>query len=350
MKNSTRLFIGAALLTGSLTMQAAPKADLLGAPILGGLFYQWETETTLIANQYYTFDVAETIEFKQMSTDLSFANPNSASFLGDVVYLFNMGSYTILNPVTGEVIEENTPFMIGEEAVNPIVNSSTYDPGTGKFYMIYWAVDGSWAKALLSFDPDTREIVEIGHLSDPGFPLSMAIAPDGYLYSIKSGFNSLMKIDKETAECTEVGTQIIPTYFSNAGGHAVCSAVTADSKMYTVGNTDSGKTMLVCTDIATGEGEIVAWMPDKERFMGLYVYGYQDPGNDTRVSEINSTSCTIRTERGLISAEGFGDTRIDVLSLDGRTVATSVSSIEANVPAGVYIVRAGNRSFKTIVK
>lgn len=246
------------------------------APILYGIFHDWANNSALEAKELYSFHAAEVPNFQREIPKVTFMDAVTASFLDDKLYCFNVGTVNVIEVKTGKILHEDLPLKVGDEALVPLKDSSVWDPATGKFYMLYWSIDGTFSKALLSYNPKTGAIEEIGNLSDWGFTLTMAISPEGKLYTIMFGdpTSSLVEIDKTTAQCTTISDDIFEgDSLYNYGLHSVASTFDfSDGMMYVVGGSNKDNQNYVYRiDPKTGKGVKIGKMPEQMQFIALSV-------------------------------------------------------------------------------
>lgn len=159
--------------------------------------------------------------------------------------------------------QEMTPLEITDWNLSYLTTDMAYDPTSGKIYGCSMNADGSGTFNLSTMDVSTGKQTPVAPLMQM---CAMAVDNDGTLYGIGQTDGKLYKIDKATAELTEVGhTGVQPSEnqqsatYDAANGVMYWSAYTADGgALYTV-------------DTATGAATLVSMYPDKAEMIGIYV-------------------------------------------------------------------------------
>ncbi len=70
----------------------------------------------------------------------------------------------------------------------------------------------------------------------------------------------------------------------------------------------------------------------------------------SRVNIIDETVAKVDAGKGVLSVTASGNETVTIYAADGTVVTDTIGSVEINLPAGVYLVKIDEKSFKTIVK
>lgn len=144
-----------------------------------------------------------------------------------------------------------------------ITTDMAYDPASGKIYGCSMNADGSGTFSLSTMDVATGRQTPIAPIMQM---CAMAADENGTLYGISQSDGVLYKIDKATAELTEVGsTGVKPSPNQQSATYDTSKGV-----MYWSAYTDNGGE-LYTVDTATGTATLVSVYPDKAEMIGIYV-------------------------------------------------------------------------------
>lgn len=196
--------------------------------------------------------------------------------------MFSVGKLAIMDATSGEITQQDTPIQLDGADISPL-HAATYDPSTGKIYMVYWKPD--YSKGLCTIDPET---FEVAHLCDmPGYTLSIAAAPDGKIYFMNYP-NSLYSLDKTTGENTLISSNAKPEGgkgYLNRTASQTAAFDWSTGQMYLANLTADWNTHLTKIDPVTGKAVNVADFPGSERMVGLFI-PYADPATPGFASKI----------------------------------------------------------------
>ncbi len=70
----------------------------------------------------------------------------------------------------------------------------------------------------------------------------------------------------------------------------------------------------------------------------------------SKVNTIDETVAKVDAGKGVLSVTASGNGTVTIYAADGTVVTDTIGSVEINLPAGVYLVKIDEKSFKTIVK
>lgn len=231
----------------------------------------------------YSFHAAPTINFSEEAGGQTIPDAVVFVYVKGQYYLFNNGNITIVNASTGEVVKNDIELSLNGSAVSPM-QTATYDPLSDKIFLVYWAED--YSKAILSVDPHTFETKAIGAM--PGYPLSIAAAPDGKLYFM-SYPTSLYSLDKTTGEYKLINDAAKPDKnYQNGTASQTAAFDWSTGMMYLANLTADWNTHLTKIDPATGNAVNIADFPGKERIVGLFI-PYSDADTPGFASQISYT-------------------------------------------------------------
>lgn len=240
--------------------------------------------TSLNALGIYTFHASKTFDFYDETGGISLPDATCYAWVEGKYWLFGTGKIDIYDAKTGEAVESGIAFQLNGEDVTPM-QACTYDPLTGMIYVVYWGAN--YSKALLKIDPTTYEVSEVGSM--PGYPLSIAAAPDGKLYFI-SYPSSLYSLDKETGAYELVNSKALAGKgYQNATASQTAAFDWSTGMMYLTNLTQDWNTHLSKIDPKTGNATDIADFPGKERIVGLFIpYADADsPGFASEISYVN---------------------------------------------------------------
>lgn len=223
-------------------------------------------DATIQDHGLFSFHSAPEIDFKSEAGGKAFPDGTVYVRVKDTYYIFSAGNVTLVSATTGEVLKDDVAFQLNGEDVTPL-QAATYDPKTGKIYVIYWGED--WNKSILSFDPATYESTYLANV--PGYPLSIAAAPDGKLYFMKYPA-ALCTFDVETKESTELFSKVkAGKDYQNATASQSGAFDFATGYLYLANLTSDWKTHLSKIDVKNGTAVDIADIPGDRSLVGLYI-------------------------------------------------------------------------------
>ena len=238
-------------------------------------------ETTTPGYEMYSFHSAPTIDLTSETAGKQFPDATVYVRVGDKYYLFNSGKVTVCDANTGDVTASDIALQLNGEDVTPL-QAATYDPASGKIYVIYWGQN--YKKSILAFDPSTNQSAYVADV--PGYPLSIAAAPDGKLYFMAYPA-SLYSFDKESGTSTKLFDNVKSGKAYQNGTASQSGAFDwATGYLYLANLTGDWKTHLTKIDVATGKAVDIANFPQSERMVGLYIPRAVDnaPSAPTKIS------------------------------------------------------------------
>lgn len=194
---------------------------------------------------------------------------NSYVYTEEMGYTFS--TFITVDLETGESNRVTQSFIQGSFDQSQITHDLTYDAVTQTVYAIAYIKEtdetGLFEKfrpALSTLDTYTGFVTPIA--ATPGL-IAIACNKAGELYGISKGKSStLYRINKETAECTEIGrTGLNPEYVQSATFDPVTD------KLYWAETQLDGTSGLYEVDVTTGAASKIASFPDNEEFTGIYI-------------------------------------------------------------------------------
>ncbi len=274
---AAQLLAGRALACKSSYVKAQPKAKATGninaaannadSLLVYGIYKSTEDQNaTTPGFELYSFHSAPVIDLTSEAAGKKLPNGTVYVRVKDNYYIFNAGKVTICDAKTGEVKQDDIAFQLNGEDVTPM-QAATYDPLTGKIYVIYWGAN--YGKSILAFDPTSHTSEYLANL--PGYPLSVAAAPDGKLYFMNYPA-TLYSFDKETKENTKLFDNVKAGKSYQNGTASQSGAFDwATGDLYLANLTQDWKTHLTRIDVHTGKAIDIAEFPQSERMVGLYI-------------------------------------------------------------------------------
>ena len=214
----------------------------------------------------YSFHSAPAADFTAEAAGKPLPDGTVYVRVNDLYYIFSAGNVTIANATTGEVVKNDIAFKLNDEDVTPL-QAATYDPATGKIYVIYWGED--YGKSILTFDPTTYDTKYLADM--PGYPLSITAAPDGKLYFFAYPA-TLYSFDTATGENTKLFDNVKSGKSYQNGTASQSGAFDwATGYLYLANLTQDWKTHLTKIDVNKGTATDIVTFPEGQRFVGLYI-------------------------------------------------------------------------------
>jgi len=140
-----------------------------------------------------------------------------------------------------------------------------YDETTDRIYGCYYDDSGTDYMGFGYTTTSNPEPEYITFYEEDDTPLVMAIGSDGVIYAIDVN-GKFLTIDKETGKQTVIGhTDVKPQYMQDA----VIDPSTG--RFYWAAFTDDERGALYEVNTATGEATLIAYFPNDEEFVGLYI-------------------------------------------------------------------------------
>ena len=223
--------------------------------------------TELTPYGHYSFHAAPVMDMHAESNGQSLPEGFAYIRMGDKYYVTNAGVISEVDAFTGETLR-TTPLQLNGADITPL-QLGTYDPLTGKIYFGAW--DDSWNQVLFALDPETLAYEQVGSFGS-NYPLSLAAAPDGKLYTIIYP-SSLYAVDKETCEMTLISENAKAGDLDYQNGSAAQSAAVdwATGQLYLTNLNQQWRMHLTRIDLTTGEAVDIAEIPGNDRIIGLYI-------------------------------------------------------------------------------
>lgn len=250
---------------GTTNIKAADNyADSL---LVYGVFKQQPNESLSTADhEIYSFHSAPAADFKAEAAGKALPDGTVYVRIKDEYYIFDEGKVTIANAKTGEVEKDDIAFKLNDADVTPL-QAATYDPATGKIYVVYWGEN--WGKSILTFDPSTYETAYVADM--PGYPLSITAAPDGKLYFINYPA-TLYAFDTATKESTQLFEKVKSGKdYQNETASQSGAFDWATGDLYLANLTEDWNTHLTKINVKTGKAVDIVTFPESQRFVGLYI-------------------------------------------------------------------------------
>lgn len=224
--------------------------------------------TELTPYGHYSFHAAPVMDMHAESNGQSLPEGFAYIRMGDKYYITNLGVIAEVDAFTGETLRTAALQLEDGSDMTPL-QLGTYDPLTGKIYFGAWGAD--WSQVLFALDPETLAYEQVGSF-DNTYPLSLAAAPDGKLYTIIYP-SSLYAVDKETCEMTLISenAKAGESDYQNATAAQSAAVDWSTGKLYLTNLDQKWRTHLTQIDLTTGEATHIAEIPGNDRIIGLYI-------------------------------------------------------------------------------
>lgn len=252
----------------------AAQANVADSVLLYGLNFNdntWQTQTEL-PGKIYSFGAAPVISYHEESAG-ELDQPMAAFYAKGDFYLLTSAmdddglvtsTMTTYDASTWKKKDTHTLVEKSEDMELYFRQVGVYDPTTDKAYTMSWGE----GKPLISIDLKTKETKAIGQVNK--FIQTLFVDNTGQLYGIAFNDKTLYKIDKTSAQASEVGKLDIGFNLSADPMSAVTDPATG--KVYWVAvNGDSKASALYTLNTATAHAEKIIDMPGNEHFLGLYI-------------------------------------------------------------------------------
>lgn len=177
-------------------------------------------------------------------------------------------------------------------------------------------------------------------------------------YEIVRDASKFMSMDSKVAQLFSLGNDNTPMAINERpydnGIVALGIYLPVNGETYTISATRADRQAWIYDaetgiehDLTTGDYVFTA---NKEGFDYKRFSIRFSPKSTTAVETVEGSQVKVTAANGAIIVTAAEDADVAVYATDGTTVANVTGSAEINVPAGVYLVKVNDRTFKTIVK